>query len=375
MQYTSEQVYNALRMIKHPESGKDLVEMKLIDELRIEGNKISFKLIKKAGKDPFEKSLLKGCKSTVEELLEGDVEVTVESKLPDFEKLKVNLPPKKPLSQVKNIIAVASGKGGVGKSTVAVNLAISLAKTGAKVGLLDADVYGPSIPTMFGVEDSRPAASEKNGKTMIEPIEKYGIKMLSVGFFVDPNQALIWRGAMASNALNQLINDGNWGNLDYIVMDMPPGTGDIHLTLVQAVAVTGAVIVSTPQEIALADARRGIAMFNQKEINVPVLGMVENMAWFTPAELPDNKYYIFGDGGCKRLAEEMNVPLIGQIPLVQAVREAGDNGRPIALEDNHPGAIAFAELAQKMRERIEWRNNELNPTAKVEMKEGAGCST
>ncbi len=235
------------------------------------------------------------------------------------------------LKGVKNIIAVASGKGGVGKSTIAANLAIALAKTGAKVGLLDADIYGPSVPLMFDLEGEQPMGKDVDGKTKIIPIEKYGLKLLSIGFFVDPSQALIWRGAMATNALNQLINDTDWGELDYFIIDLPPGTGDIHLTLVQTLPVTGAVIVSTPQEVALADARKAFSMFQQKEINVPIIGLVENMSWFTPEELPENKYYIFGKEGAKKLAEDSNVVLVGQIPIVQSIRESGDNGKPVAI--------------------------------------------
>ena len=271
------------------------------------------------------------------------------------------------LKGVRNIIAVASGKGGVGKSTIAANLAVSLAKTGAKVGLLDADIYGPSIPLMFGLEGVQPNGKEVGGKTKIIPIEKYGIKLLSIGFFVDASQALIWRGAMATNALNQLVNDTEWGELDYFIIDLPPGTGDIHLTMVQTLPVTGAVIVSTPQEVALADARKAFSMFAQKEINVPIIGLVENMAWFTPEELPDKKYYIFGKDGAKKLAEKSNVVLVGQIPIVQSIRESGDTGSPAALEDDTPVAKAFLELAQNVAQQIAIRNATLEPTKIVEI--------
>ncbi|ODU59332.1 MAG: sodium:proton antiporter, partial [Paludibacter sp. SCN 51-9] len=264
-------------------------------------------------------------------------------------------------------IAVFSGKGGVGKSTVSSNLAISLAKLGYKVGLLDADIHGPSMPKMFGVEEERPYMEEVNGKEMIVPIEKYGVKLLSIGFFVDPANALIWRGSMASNALKQLITDAHWGELDYFVMDLPPGTGDIHLTLVQTMGITGAVAVTTPQDVALADARKGVNMFLGDKINVPVLGLVENMAYFTPAELPDNKYYIFGKDGGKRLCEELNIPLLGQIPIVQSIREGGDEGRPVAFSADSITAQAFIELARRGVARVECRNQTMDPTHKVEI--------
>jgi ATP-binding protein involved in chromosome partitioning len=271
------------------------------------------------------------------------------------------------LPNVKNIIAVSSGKGGVGKSTISCNLAVALASLGYKVGLLDADIHGPSIPKMFGVEDAHPEVREVEGRHEIIPIEKYGVKILSIGFFVDPEQALVWRGAVSSNALKQLITDAQWGELDYFVMDLPPGTGDIHLTLVQTIGITGAIVVTTPQEVALADARKGVHMFTGEKVNVPVLGLVENMAWFTPAELPENKYYIFGKDGGKRLAEELDVPLLGQIPLVQSIRECGDAGRPIAFDETSIMSFAFKELAKKVVERVDFRNKNMDDTQKVEM--------
>ncbi len=278
------------------------------------------------------------------------------------------------LPDVKNIIAVASGKGGVGKSTVAANLAISLAKTGASVGLIDADIYGPSVPLMFDLVDVKPHIKEENGKQIIMPIEKYGIKVLSIGFFVDPDQALLWRGPMASGALTQLFRDAEWGALDYVVIDLPPGTGDIHLTLVQSLAVTGVVIVSTPQQVALADARKAFGMFKAKAIKVPILGLVENMAWFTPAELPENKYYIFGKEGGKKLAEEAHVALLGQIPLVQGICDSGDKGKPITLEEDNPVTKAFDELSENMITQLGIRNTVLRPTKKVEINPDAeGC--
>ena len=253
-----------------------------------------------------------------------------------------------PKSSVKKVIAVVSGKGGVGKSTVAANLAIALAQRGMRVGLLDADIHGPSMPKMFHTEDCRPVSAEVGGRTLIDPIEQYGVKMLSIGFFVDPAQAVVWRGGMASNAIKQLIQDANWGELDYFLIDLPPGTSDIHLTLVATLQLTGAIVVTTPQPVALVDARKGVDMFRNEKINVPVLGIIENMAWFTPAELPENKYYIFGRDGGKHLAEDLGVPLLGQIPLVQSIREAGDDGAPIAMQTGHPAAAIFAAIAEKI---------------------------
>ena len=272
------------------------------------------------------------------------------------------------LPQVKNIIAVSSGKGGVGKSTVSANLAISLARLGYKVGLLDADIFGPSMPKMFDVEDARPYAVEVDGRSLIEPIEKYGVKLLSIGFFVNPETATLWRGGMASNALKQLIGDSDWGELDYFIIDTPPGTSDIHLTLLQTLAITGAVIVSTPQNVALADARKGIDMYRNDKVNVPILGLVENMAWFTPAELPENKYFIFGKDGCKNLAKEMDAPLLAQIPLVQSICESGDAGKPAACDINTITGQAFISLAQAVVTVTNKRNREQAATKIVEVK-------
>ena len=269
---------------------------------------------------------------------------------------------------MSEVIVITSGKGGVGKSTVAAILAVALAKLGYKVGLLDADIFGPSVPKMFQVEDARPYAEQIDGRDLIVPIEKYGIKLLSIGFFVDPDQATLWRGGMASNALKQLIGDAAWGELDYFILDTPPGTSDIHLTLVQTLAITGAVIVSTPQQVALADARKGINMYTNDKVNVPILGLVENMSWFTPAELPENKYYLFGKEGCKQLAEEMNVPLLGQIPIVQSICENGDKGTPAALNEDSITGRAFIELAENVVKQTEKRNEEQAPTHIVEMK-------
>jgi len=266
---------------------------------------------------------------------------------------------------VKNIIAISSGKGGVGKSTVAANLAVALAKLGYKVGLLDADIFGPSIPKMFAEEEARPVMKKVGERELISPVEKYGVKILSIGFFVHKSDALVWRGTMASNALKQLISDANWGELDYFLIDLPPGTSDIHLTLVQTLAVTGAIVVTTPQEVALADARKGVNMFTGEKIHVPVLGLVENMSWFTPAELPEKKYYLFGKEGGKRLAEELHIALLGQIPVVQSICEGGDAGKPVALDENSITGMAFQDLARQTVEQVKFRNEHLAATKKV----------
>lgn len=275
---------------------------------------------------------------------------------------------------IQNIIAIASGKGGVGKSTVAANLAVTLAKMGFKVGILDADIYGPSVPTMFDTEGEKPISVEVNGKNLMKPIENYGVKMLSIGYFTGGNQAVVWRGPMASKALSQMLRDAHWGELDFLLIDLPPGTGDIHLSIIQEVPVTGAVIVSTPQHVALADVKKGIAMFQMESINIPVLGLIENMAYFTPEELPENRYYIFGKNGAKNLAESLNIPVLGEIPLVQSIREAGDVGRPAALQDASPIAHQYTETAKNMIESLVERNQFLPPTEAVKITTMAGCS-
>lgn len=337
-------ILDALTHVRYPGTGKDIVSSEMIeDDLRIEGNKVTFSLVFDKQNDPFAKSLVKACEQAILTYVSPEVDIkgniTIKSKQP------IAKPTEKPLAGVKNTVAISSGKGGVGKSTVSANLAVALAKLGYKVGLLDADIYGPSMPKMFGLEDEHPTAEVIDGKEWILPIEKYGVKLLSIGFFVDPDKALIWRGAMASNAIKQLINDAQWGELDYFLLDLPPGTSDIHLTLVQALQLSGAIVVSTPQQVALADARKGLQMFQTDKIEVPILGLVENMAWFTPAELPENRYYIFGKDGCKNLAEEKNVPLLAQIPIVQSICESGDTGEPVALKDNSILSEAFRMLA------------------------------
>lgn len=366
MTVDSQQILDALVHVRYPGTGKDIVSTGMVqDNIRIDGNKVCLSIFFEKPNDPFAKSVVKAAEQAILTYVSDKLEVKG-----NIEILFKEVPKPKPssiLENVKNIIAVSSGKGGVGKSTISSNLAIALAAQGFKVGLLDADIHGPSLPKMFGVEDAHPEVIEINGKQTIIPIEKYGIKLLSIGFFVDPSQALVWRGTVASNALKQLISDAKWGELDFFIMDLPPGTGDIHLTLVQTMGITGAIVVTTPQEVALADARKGINMFMGEKVNVPVLGIVENMAWFTAAELPENKYYIFGKDGGKRLSEELKVPFLGQIPLVQSIREAGDAGRPIAYAENSILSIAFSDLAKNVIESVNYRNEHQAATKKVEM--------
>lgn len=342
-------ITDALANVRYPGTGKNLVEAGMVeDNLRIDGNKVSFSLIFPKQTDPFLKSVVKSAEAAIHTYVDKDIEVTITVKT-----LQQPRPAEAPvLPGVKNIIAVASGKGGVGKSTVAVNLAVAMAQQGLKVGLLDADIFGPSIPKMFLVENERAWAEEVDGHSLIVPLDRYGVKILSIGFFIDPGQAAIWRGGMASSAIKQLITEANWGELDCLLIDMPPGTSDIHLTVVQTLSLTGTIVVSTPQEVALADARKAIDMFQNEKIAVPILGLVENMAWFTPAELPENRYYIFGNGGCKRLAEELNVPLLGQIPLVQSICNGGDAGMPVALYPNTVTGNAFMQLAETVKEKL-----------------------
>ena len=357
-------IHDALATVRYPGNGKSIMENEMLeDDLRIDGMKVSFSLIFEKETDPFKKSVVKAAEAAIKTFVHPDVEVTIGTKA------KTALPPEpdKLLPGVKNIVAVSSGKGGVGKSTVTANLAIGLAKLGYRVGLLDTDIFGPSMPKMFGVEEERPYAVQVEGRDLIVPIEKYGVKLLSIGFFVNPDQATLWRGGMASNALKQLITEAQWGELDYFILDTPPGTSDIHLTLLQTLGITGAIIVSTPQQVALADARKGINMYMNDKVNVPILGLVENMAWFTPAELPENKYYIFGKDGAKQLAEELNVPLLAQIPLIQSVCEDGDKGEPAVLNPASPEGIAFMSLAAKVVTQVDKRNVEMAPTERVEV--------
>lgn len=367
MSFYPQLVLDALKHVRHPGKGKDIVSLGMVeDDIRIDGKKISFSLLFDRPNDPMVAPIKKACVQAILSYVGEDAEIKGNIYVKIKGKPKVET--EKPLKEVKHIIAVASGKGGVGKSTVTSNLAVALAQAGYKVGLLDADIFGPSIPKMFKTEDARPMLDKIDGKDRILPIEKYGVKMLSIGYFVNPKDATIWRGAMATNALKQLITEGHWGALDYLLIDLPPGTSDIHLTMVQTLSITGAVIVTTPQDVALADAIKGVSMFKSKNINVPILGLVENMAWFTPMELPDNKYYIFGKDGGKRLAEELDVALLGQVPIVQSIREAGDNGEPVALNVDSTTGIAFANIAKAVVEAVKQRNINQEPTKIVEIK-------
>ena len=353
-------VTDALRNVNYPGSNESIVALDMVQEIRVAGKKVSFSLVFQRSDDPHMNEVIRMCEEAIGEHIGPEVEI------------RGNITPKaihqmeRPLlPHVKNIVAIASGKGGVGKSTISVNLAVALAKTGAKVGLIDADIFGPSIPKMFGVEKIRPVGDKVDGHEMIVPVENFGVKMLSIGFFVAVEDALIWRGPMASNALKQLIKDGLWGELDYLLIDLPPGTSDIHLSLVQTVPVTGAVIVTTPQDVALADVIKGVNMFASKAVDVPVLGLVENMSWFTPEELPENKYYIFGKDGGKDLAEKLGIPLMGQIPIVQRIREGGDHGVPAASDEDSILGKAFLELAANLIRLVELRNATMDPTKRV----------
>ncbi len=364
-------ILDALKNVRYPGNGKSLAENNMIeDDIRIDGNKVSFSIIFDKPTDPFIRSLIRTAEDAIHREISKDVEVTINvaSRQP------APAPKPKLLPGVKNIVGISSGKGGVGKSTVSANLAVALAKQGYKVGLLDADIFGPSVPKMFGVEDEQLYMVNKEGRDWIEPMERYGVKILSIGFLVDKEKPVLWRGGMASNALKQLIGDAWWGDLDYFLIDMPPGTSDIHLTLVQTLPITGIVVVSTPQEVALADARKGLAMFTGEAVNVPILGIVENMAWFTPLQHPDEKYYIFGEGGAVKLAETAGVPLLAQIPLVMDIRSRADGGKPLADDisadgtPENPAAEAFAQLARNVVEAVDRRNEQLPPSRKVEMK-------
>ena len=342
------QIINALAHVRYPGNGMNLIEAGMLeDDIRISGLEVSFSLIFDKDTDPFIRSVLKAAETAVHTYAEPNAVVHIHTKFRQQQSAAGSQQADISL-HAKHVIAIHSGKGGVGKSTVAVNLAVALAQQGQRVGLLDADIHGPSVPKMFHVEDARPVADTVNGRDLIVPIEQYGVKMLSIGFFVDVQSAVVWRGGMASNAIKQLINDAEWGELDYFLIDLPPGTSDIHLTLMQTLQLTGAIVVTTPQDVALVDARKGVDMFTNDKLNVPVLGLVENMSYFTPAELPDNKYYIFGRGGGKRLAEELHIPLLGEIPLVQSIREGGDQGTPIVLQPGHPAAQIFMHIAAQL---------------------------
>jgi len=364
--YTASSIQKALEKVVHPGKGKDIVSLGIVKQIDTDDSGITITLALPGQKDPFLGSIKSTIVKAIKEELGIDAVVKEISVVQDDEPRQLQEDDDN-LSGVKNIIAVASGKGGVGKSTIAINLAVALALKGYRTGLLDADIFGPSAPVMLDARNFRPEVIKKNGKDMVLPLYKYGIKVLSIGFFVNPDDAVVWRGPMASNFLKQMLSMGDWEELDFLIIDLPPGTSDIHLTLVQEVPVTGAVIVSTPQEVALADAIKGIAMFRNEKINVPVLGLVENMSWFTPAELPENKYYIFGKEGCKALAGKLNVPLLGQIPLVQSIREGSDNGSPVVLDKNNPASAAFISLAEKITERINERNINQKPTERLKI--------
>ncbi|WP_405400717.1 P-loop NTPase [Maribacter sp. Asnod2-G09] len=375
MKIDKKDILKALEHITVPGEGQNMVESGAVTNIQIFGDEVEVDITitnpSLQARKKTEVEILKIIHKEVYEKAKIKINIKVDA---PAAKPKVNEIKGKAIPGISNIIAVASGKGGVGKSTVTANLAVTLAKMGFKVGLLDADIYGPSMPIMFDVANDKPLAVNVDGKSKMKPVESYGVKLLSIGFFTQRDQAVIWRGPMASKALNQMIFDAHWGDLDFMLIDLPPGTGDIHLSIMQALPITGAVVVSTPQEVALADARKGVAMFQQDSINVPVLGIVENMAYFTPAELPDNKYYIFGKEGAKHLAEDLNVPFLGEMPLVQSIREAGDVGRPAALQTATPVEKAFEELTKKIVSEVVSRNKTLPPTEAIKITTMAGCS-
>ena len=373
MKINKQDILKALETISAPGEGQNLVERGAVTNVVIFGDEVVVDVTIKnpslQAKKKTEVEIMKVIHDKVYEKAKVKVNIKVEA--PENPKNEIK---GKAIPGIKNIVAVASGKGGVGKSTVTANLAATMSKMGFKVGILDADVYGPSIPIMYDVESARPLAIEVDGRSKMKPIENYGVKILSIGFFTQPNQAVIWRGPMAAKALNQMIFDAAWEELDFLLVDLPPGTGDIHLSIMQSLPITGAVVVSTPQNVALADAKKGVAMFQQENINVPVLGIIENMAYFTPEELPNNKYYIFGKEGAKNLAEDLNVPFLGEIPLVQSIREAGDVGRPAALQTETPLEKAFELLTQNVVQEVVDRNENLPPTEAIKITTMAGCS-
>jgi len=363
MSVKKEDVLRVLSTVNDPDLGKDLVTLGMIQDVVIADSKISFSVVLTTPACPLKEMLRNECLAALETLELDGVEIDINMTSSVTTARQENLPL---LPNVKNLIAIASGKGGVGKSTVTSNLAVALAKSGAKVGIIDADIFGPSIPTMFGCEDEQPSVKRVEEKNWIIPIDKYGVKIISIGFLSPGDNAIVWRGPMASSALKQFISDTDWGELDYLLFDLPPGTSDIHLTLVQTIPVTGAVVVTTPQKVALADATKGVSMFQQQQINVPILGIVENMAYFTPEELPDNKYYIFGKDGGKNLAKERDVPFLGEIPIVQSIRESGDEGEPVALKDEVTSE-AFTKLAQNLAQQVAIRNATGEKTKVVEI--------
>ena len=361
---TKEKVLEALSNVQEPDLGKDIVTLNMVKDIVIEKYYVSFTVVLTTPACPLKDMIKNACINAIKLMVNKDAVVKVNftsnttTKRTDSRAI---------LPKVKNVIAVVSGKGGVGKSTIAANLALAIAQGGASVGLMDADIYGPSVPIMFGVRGERPVMKEVNGKGMIMPLEKYGIKLMSIGLLVDEKNAVVWRGPMASSAIKQFVSDVNWDELDYLIIDMPPGTGDIHLTLMQTVPITGAVIVTTPQDVALADAKKGVAMFGQAQLNVPIIGLVENMSYFTPAELPDNKYYIFGKDGGKRLADEYDLPFLGQIPLVQSIREGGDKGVPIMIGNDEITKKAFADFSALVIRGISMKNANISTDKVVEV--------
>lgn len=374
MKIDKDSVVDVLRTLTVPGNGQDLISSGSLSNIQIFGDQIDIDLKinnpSLQARKKLEVEILKAIHSQINIKAKINTNIKVESAKPSL-----SVPIKgKPIPGIDSIIAIASGKGGVGKSTVTANIAVTLAKMGLKVGVLDADIYGPSMPLMFDLEGERPLAKEIDGKSKMQPLESYGVKILSIGFFTNPDQAVIWRGPMASKALNQLIFDAAWGDLDFLLIDLPPGTGDIHLSIVQSLPITGAVVVSTPQQIALADARKGIAMFQQESIQIPVLGIIENMAYFTPDELPESKYYIFGKDGAKALSESKNIPLLGSLPLVQSIREASDFGRPAALQEESSIADSFKLVTRQMAHQVIKRNKNLPPTRAVEITSMTGCS-
>lgn len=375
MSFKKQDIYNALETVTAPGEGKSLVENKNITNVVAFGDEVIVDVTISNPTLQAKKKVETEIKKAIQQHVSENISVKINVKVEAKSKENPNQIKGKEIPNIKNIIAIASGKGGVGKSTITANTAVSLAKMGFKVGVLDADVYGPSMHLMFDVEREKPISVNVNGRSKMKPVENYGVKLLSLGFFTNPDQAVIWRGPMASKALNQLIFDADWGELDFLLIDLPPGTGDVHLSIVQALPINGAMIVSTPQSIALADAKKGVAMFQQESINVPVLGIVENMAYFTPEELPDNKYYIFGKGGARNLAENIQTAFLGEVPLVQSIREAGDVGHPVALQDNTPLEEAFKNITKEMLSQLIKRNESLPPTEVVRITTMSGCST
>ncbi len=362
MSFSSQDIIHALSTVNDPDLKRDLVTLNMVKDLIVQGNQVSFTVVLTTPACPLKEKIRQDCEDAVRQVVGADTRILIHM-TSSVTSLRDNAPL---LPKVKNIVAIASGKGGVGKSTVTSNLAVALAQAGAKVGLIDADIYGPSVPVMFNCEQEQPEVKQVDGKNIILPLEQYGVKLISIGFLTPADSAVVWRGPMASSALKQFISDTDWGELDYLLIDLPPGTSDIHLTLVQTVPVTGAVIVTTPQKVALADAIKGVAMFRQSQINVPILGVVENMAYFTPEELPDNKYFIFGKEGGQKLADKYNIPLLGQIPLVQSIRESGDSGLPAVMKGG-PTAEAFQNLAEALARQIAIRNANFTQTKRVEI--------